>query len=167
MRFIRCDLLHLVSIREDLEFTAIIVAFEGDTVSESADGSALVFPEKNDPGSPQRRMSLGYVDAPSCRGDTRNPVLGLNLFFIDYDSAEFSSFLIPLQRVGSDGGYIHLSSKVAGKITEVSSLFDNRTGTIVITPRCQGKLKRGDNGCNHLLDLSHQSGLAIDSYAQA
>jgi hypothetical protein len=123
----------LVSIREDLEFTAIIVAFEGDTVGEGADGSALVFPGKSDPGSPQTRMSLKCVNAPGCRGDTRNPVLGLDLFFIDYDSAEFPSFLIPLQRVGSDGGYIHLSSKIAGKITEVSPLFDNRTGTIVIT----------------------------------
>lgn len=46
MRFIRCDLLHLVSVREDLEFAAVIVAFESDTVSERADGTALIFPGK-------------------------------------------------------------------------------------------------------------------------
>ena len=37
-------LLHLVSIREDLKFAAVVVTLEGDTVGERANGSALVFP---------------------------------------------------------------------------------------------------------------------------
>lgn len=46
---VRCDVLHLVSIRKDLKFAAVILTFEGDTVSERADGSVLIFPVWNDP----------------------------------------------------------------------------------------------------------------------
>lgn len=38
------DVLHLVSIRKNLKFTAIIVTFESDTVGKRADGSVLIFP---------------------------------------------------------------------------------------------------------------------------
>ena len=39
-------LLHLVSICEDLKFATIVMILKGDTVSESANCSALVFPVK-------------------------------------------------------------------------------------------------------------------------
>lgn len=79
------------------------------------------------------------VDAPSCRGDTRDPVLRLDLFFVDHDSAKFSGFFVPLQRVSGDGRDIHLSPKVPGEIAKVSSLFDDRAGTVVTDSRRSGK----------------------------
>lgn len=45
----RRDVLHLVSICEDLEFAAVIVTFKGDTMGERANGSALIFPVRNNP----------------------------------------------------------------------------------------------------------------------
>ena len=69
-----------------------------------------------------------YLHVPGCGGDTRNSVFRFNLLFIDDQPTEFSGILVPLQRVSGDGGDIHLSSKIPGKIAEVSTLFDNRTG---------------------------------------
>ena len=81
------------------------------------------------------------MDAPGCGGDARNPVFRLNLAFIDYNSTEFSSVFVPLQRVSDDGRDIHLSSKVPGEIAEMGSLFDDRTGAMAIVPHGQGKIK--------------------------
>lgn len=38
----------MVSVCEDLEFAAVVVALEGDTVSERANGSAFIFPAEID-----------------------------------------------------------------------------------------------------------------------
>ena len=48
--------------------------------------------------------------------------------------------------MSNDTGDINLSSKVPGKITEVSSLFDNRTSTVVIGTRGQGEIQYADRG---------------------
>lgn len=137
----RRDTLHLVSIRKDFKFAAVIVTFEGDAVGERADGPVLVFPVwRSYSQGLQREVSLVCVDAPGCRGDTRNPVIRLDFFFVNYDSAEFSCSLIPLQRVSGDGGDVYLSPKVPRKITKVSSLFDNRAGTTAAGSQGQGKV---------------------------
>ena len=38
------EVLHLVSIRENLKFATVIMTLEGDTVGKRADGSVLIFP---------------------------------------------------------------------------------------------------------------------------
>ena len=122
-------LLHLVSIREDLKFAAVVVTLEGDTVGERSNGSALIFPGEINWHDSSKKTNSSYARVPCRRGDTRNPVVRLDLFFIDDHPTELSSVFIPLQRVGSDSGDVHLPPEVPGKVTEVSSLFDNRTGT--------------------------------------
>ena len=128
----RCEVLHLVSVRKDLEFAAVIVTLESDTVGERAHGSVLVFPVRNDPQMLHKgEKSFISVDAPCCRCDTRDSVLRLDLLFVDNHCAKFPGFLVPLQRVSDNGGDIHLPPKVPGKVTEMGSLFDYRTGTAV------------------------------------
>lgn len=66
--------------------------------------------------------------------------------------------------MSDDGVDVDVASKVTRKIAEVSSLLDNRTTTEFYHFQKTG---RAPKRVANLLDLSHQSGLAMASYAQA
>jgi hypothetical protein len=72
-----------------------------------------------------------------------------------------ASILVPIKGMSGDRGYIDFSTKVPREIAEMGSLLNDRTSTdesmLVIDIRIL------DQNSAHLLDLSHQSGFAIDS----
>ena len=57
------------------------MALEGDTVSERANGSVLVFPIETDQQNPLQEERT--VHAPRCRSDAGDPVFRLDFVFVD------------------------------------------------------------------------------------
>lgn len=112
-------------------------------MSEAANGTTLVFPCR--------------------RRDTRDTILWSDPGLVDVLLAKNARVLIPLERMGRDGGDVDIAAKVSRQITKVGALLDDRATTVGV---CLGMKPRTRQG-QYLLDLSHQSGLAIASYAHA
>lgn len=72
-----------------------------------------------------------------------------------------ASILVPIKGMCGDGGYIDFPTKVSREIAEMSSLLDDGTSTDVSMSVIGMNIL--DKNSAHLLDLSHQSGFAIDS----
>jgi hypothetical protein len=87
------DILELIAISIYLKLARIVVALQRDSMSEAANSSIFVFPCR--------------------RRDTGDTILRSNLGFIDSLLAQMTRVLIPLERVGSDGGDVHVTAKVS------------------------------------------------------
>jgi hypothetical protein len=72
-----------------------------------------------------------------------------------------TSILVPIKGMSGDGGYVDFPTKVPREIAEMGSLLDDRTSTNESMSVID--LHILDQNSAHLLDLSHQSGFAIDS----
>ena len=66
---------------------------------------------------------------PGGRGDTRDPVLRGNLTLVNGDLGQVAGIFIPFKRMGGYGRDVDLTTKVAGEITKVSALLDDRAST--------------------------------------
>lgn len=97
--------------------------------------------------------------SPAGCGNTGNPVLRGNLTLVDAHCRETSSVLVPVKGMGSYRGDVDFSTEVSREIAEMGSLFDDGTGA----NQRHSATYIVDRKTAHLLDLSHQSGFAIDS----
>jgi len=104
------DILELISVSIYLKFAGIVMALQGNNVSEGANSAIHVFPRR--------------------RRDTRNAVLRSNLGLVDGLLAQVSGILIPLEGVGGDGGDVNVAPKVSRQVAEVGALLDDRPVTV-------------------------------------
>ena len=100
---------------------------------------------------------MGDVPGGSCHAG--DPILRCDEGLINGHLGKLGGLFVPIECVCLNGRDIDITPKVARQITEVGSLFNHRACTVQKSNQNHEKSTRGTN----LLDLSHQSSLAIAS----
>jgi len=109
----------------DFQFATVIAALEGNSMHQASHGPGVIFPKKV--------TCLGKVPPgrgeikPRGSGDARDPVLRGNLAFIYIHFGKVACLLVPFERVGGDTRDVNFAAKVTGEVTEMGSLFNDRT----------------------------------------
>lgn len=86
------DILHLIPVGVNLEFTAVVVSLKGCQVSKTANSAARILP--------------------GCGSDTRDTVFRDDARLVYSHLGETTSILIPFERMSRDSGDVYITAKV-------------------------------------------------------
>lgn len=146
----------------NLQLTAVIATLKSNDVGEGAHCARVVFPVFVNEAGTVRLTSwspeIGRI-IPGGRSNTRDPVLGGNLALVNGYLGQVAGVFIPFKRMSGYGRDVDIPAKITREIAKVSALLNDRTST---TDGCRTQVFASIRP-THLLDLSHQSGLAIAS----